>query len=147
MPPGKAREAFTQLADDARTSFRQELVRDVDGVVTEAEAVGVSARAHEGDGVVVSVIVAARRDLFNLRVERPGEITALQSRELVAFEVIWSPAAEQDRMSTAELEARCPTLVSLGGGLFGRVFCTYCAGPYTAELAKCPHCGAPSAQG
>jgi uncharacterized membrane protein len=152
MPPGKAREAFTQLADDARTSFRQELVRNVDGVATEAAAVGVSAKAHEGDGVVVvSVIVAARRDLFDPRVERPGEITALlqrlgtlQSRELVAFEVIWSPAAEQDRMSTAELEARYPALVSLGGGLLGRVFCAYCAGPYTAELAKCPHCGAPS---
>ena len=25
----------------------------------------------------------------------------------------------------------------------GRIFCSYCAGPFAAELMKCPHCGAP----
>ena len=47
-------------------------------------------------------------------------------------------------MSSDELEARYPELTRLTA-IGGRVFCRYCAGPHAAELAKCPHCGAPTA--
>jgi hypothetical protein len=58
--------------------------------------------------------------------------------------VIWTPAEENDRMSSAELEARYPSLTKLPSRpAAGRVFCTYCRGPFAAELPKCPHCGAP----
>jgi hypothetical protein len=64
---------------------------------------------------------------------------------LVALEVIWSPAAEEDRMSTAELEVLYPELRRIDEATFvGRVFCDYCDYPYAAELGKCPQCGAPA---
>lgn len=63
---------------------------------------------------------------------------------LAAVEIIWSPAAEEDRMSTAELEQRYPELRKIDEtAIAGRVFCAYCRGPFAMELLECPHCGAP----
>jgi len=28
----------------------------------------------------------------------------------------------------------------------GRIFCSYCQGPFAMELLNCPHCGAPAEQ-
>ncbi len=63
---------------------------------------------------------------------------------LAAVEIIWSPAAEEDRMSTAELEQRYPELRKIDEtAIAGRVFCAYCRGLFAMELLECPHCGAP----
>ena len=60
------------------------------------------------------------------------------------IEVVWSPAAEDDRMSTAELEQHYPELEKLDEkAIAGRVFCAHCSGPFPMELLACPHCGAP----
>ena len=64
---------------------------------------------------------------------------------MLALEVVWSPAAENDRMSTAELEQFYPEMKLIDpNSIAGRVFCAYCNGPFPAELLTCPHCGAPA---
>lgn len=68
---------------------------------------------------------------------------AVESQELVAIEVVWSPAAEEDRMSTAELEQHYPELALVDPeSIAGRIFCPYCGGVFAMELLSCPHCGA-----
>ena len=122
--------------------------------VLEGDAGELSAKSREGPGVVlVTVVVAARRELTDVGREQNAhevfdllaELDALTADQLVAFEVIWSPAAEDDRMSTAELEALYPEVSRLDEvTVGGRVFCEYCGGPYPDELRACAHCGAPN---
>lgn len=109
-------------------------------------------KAHEGDGVVVTLIVAARRELFDVHADPDAReirqllasLRASGTSDFVALEVVWSPATEGDRMSTAELEARYPELARLDEATVGgRVFCAHCRGPFADELRTCPHCGAP----
>ena len=92
------------------------------------------AQASATDGG--DALVASRRLLDGL--------STLSPQEVVALEVVWTPADENDRMSSAELEARYPSLTKLPARPpAGRVFCAYCRGPFAAELPKCPHCGGP----
>jgi len=154
MSQASAQGIFQQLAIDARARFQKELVRASDGTVTEGEAGALSAKSHEGPGVVlVTVVVAARRELVDVRREQDAgevfdllaQLDGLTAQQLVAFEVIWSPSAEDDRMSTAELEALYPEVSRLDEvTVGGRVFCEYCGGPYPDELTACSHCGAPN---
>lgn len=151
MQQSQAQREFQQIANDVRASFRQEIVRASAGRVVSVEAVGVRARESEGPGVVlVSVIVAARREIFDVDAQRASSIDrliasleALSATDVIALSVVWTPAAEEDRMSTDELEARHRHLVRIGD-IGGRVFCGYCSGPHAQELASCPHCGAPT---
>jgi len=152
MPPTEARRTHLRFANDARARFQTELVRAEKGHTTRVDAPEPVAHAHEGEGVVVvTLVVATQQRLPAIDPTKVAEIeqllaqlSTLPAQKLVALELIWSPAAENDRMSTDELESRYPELTRLGA-VGGRVFCAYCAGPYTAELSKCPHCGAPSA--
>jgi len=152
LPAAEARSKHTHRAQDARARFQTELVRAADGTTRTAEASGLVAREHEGDGVVVvTMVIATHAKLRAASPTRPDEIeqlltqlSALPASELLALEIVWSPAVEADRMSSDELEALYPELTRLAA-IGGRVFCRYCAGPHTAELAKCPHCGAPTA--
>jgi uncharacterized membrane protein len=152
----QAESAFRRAAEQARGRFRHELVRNADGSSRVLESPEMKARREEGEGVVVvTIIVAARRELLDVANARDpaqvrGALTALRGvgpQDLVALEVIWSPAAENDRMSTAELEALYPELSKLASATqaTGRVFCKYCSGPFAGELPACPHCGAPRA--
>lgn len=153
MSQAMAQGTFQQLALDARSRFRRELVRNADGQLATQDAGAQRARPEEGEGVVVvTLVVAARREILDIdepthadRVSQLlNQLRGLDASSLVALEVIWSPAVEDDRMSTAELTALYPSLERFERTMGGRVFCSYCAGPYAVELAKCPHCGAPS---
>ncbi len=155
MSAASAEGIFRQLGVDARSRFRQEVVRNVDGQKTSQQADAMRARPEEGEGVVViTLIVAARREILDvLQAQDAAKIKALlddmvavaNPQMLVAMEVIWSPAAENDRMSTAELESLYPHLKKIDErSIAGRIFCDYCKGPYAAELLNCPHCGAPA---
>ncbi len=148
----RAKVEHERLAQDARARFQSELVRNADGVIRREVAPALVAREHEGEGaVVVSLVVATRARLATAAASRPDEVvrlleqlSSLEAVDLIALEVIWSPATDADRMSTDELETRYPELTRLTA-VGGRVYCEHCRGPYTAELARCPHCGAPSA--
>jgi len=152
-----AKAAFDGHVDDARSRFQHETVSNVQGVKTSAAAPEYTRRSDEGEGVIlVSIIVAARTELFTITQIGDGEelrkaLEAASHRpatDLVAIEIIWEPSEENDRMSSIELEAKYPRpdLIPITGALVGKTFCTYCGGPYPAELVSCPHCGAPAAR-
>jgi len=153
MLPARAQAEFKRLADDARAGFQHELERAVDGKKTSTSAPEMRPAEHEGEGaVLVTILVAARTSVRDVRAMRADELdatlvqlAAIAPSQLVALEVVWTPATENDRMSTDELEKHYPTLTKLEGAVGGRVYCGSCRGPYAAELAKCPHCGAPAA--
>lgn len=153
--PMRAPEAeawFQQHAQDARTRFRQELIRNAEGAMATRTAGELDARSEEGEGLVlITLIVAARGHLLDFhdladaeQVRRCLEsLGSLTSVALTAVEIVWSPAAENDRMSSAELERLYPDVQKIrGSSLAGRIHCTYCGGPFPAELLSCPHCGA-----
>lgn len=147
-----AQSAFLAACHEARSRFRRELIRNEGGEVTTEAAVPVAIRPEEGAGtVVVSLILVTRRPVAGRTgMTDAGEISAaladragVTSQELVAIEVVWSPAAEDDRMSTAELEQHYPELLLIDPeSIAGRIFCSYCGGVFAMELLSCPHCGA-----
>ncbi len=154
--PAGAERYFHQLAEDSKARFRAELVRNQDGSMTRADAPEhLRARPEEGPGlVVVTLLVAARGDLGDYGDAADTEeirgwleaASAIDTTHLAAVQIIWSPAAEDDRMSSAELEVLYPELSRVRGStLVGRVYCDYCGGPYPAELQACPHCGGKAA--
>ncbi len=152
MPAGQAEARFREAAARARSGYRTEMVRAQQGSVSEEQAPALRARSEEGEGVVViTICAAARRELIDLPDPTDAaelrrallDLASLGGRDLVALEVIWSPAAEEDRMSTLELESKYPDLRKIDEtSIAGRIFCEYCRGPYPAELLECPHCGA-----
>ena len=115
------------------------------------------AHRNEGEGlVVVSVVLATSTAMPPLpQASDPSALRAavdglrrIQSPEVLALEVIWSPAEELDRMSSLELEGLYPELLRLDDqAAFGRVSCGYCRAPFPGELGQCPACGAPSTAG
>lgn len=144
---------FRATAAEFRTRFRRELVRSTDGKKSEQAAPDLTPLAREGTGVaVVTVVLAARDEIVDV-LDKPDaaavaalllEICALPFDRFVAFEVIWSPAADADRMSSAELELFYPELVKLESPIrVGTVACAHCRARFAAELGKCPECGAP----
>lgn len=153
--PMRAPEAeafFQQHAQDARTRFREELIRNAEGARATRTASAIEARSDEGEGlVVITLIAAARGHLLDFHDAADAEqvrrclesLGNLTSAALVAVEIVWSPAAEDDRLSSAELETLYPDMKKIrGSSLAGRVHCAYCGGPFPAELLSCPHCGA-----
>lgn len=154
VPPsqmGVAQARFNEMVADLRSRYRHEIKSDDDLAAIPEHIVP---RAEEGEGVVVvSIVVAARGDLLGLPSASDAHAVELHLNrlgnaglELRAFEAIWSPAAERDRMSTAELETLYPEMQKLDeGSQVGRVFCAHCNAPYAGELESCPACGAPRA--
>lgn len=150
----QAEAQFRGVASEMRTRFKKELVRNVGGQASTQNTPEMTAKEHEGQGVVVvTIVVAARREIPDIsRATDANELKnvmrsfgALSAADLVALEVIWSPAAENDRMSTSELEQFYPELKKIDeSSIAGRVFCGYCSAPFAAELPRCPHCGAPA---
>lgn len=152
LSPAAAESAFRAACHMARSRFHRELIRN-EGDELATEAAGLMApRPEEGAGtVVVSLILVTRRPVAGRTgMTDAAEISAaladrgaVTSQELVAIEVVWSPAAEDDRMSTAELEQHYPELALIDPeSIAGRVFCSYCGGAFAMELLSCPHCGA-----
>jgi uncharacterized membrane protein len=154
LGPQQAQQTFNQWAMDARSRFKKELVRADATGVRQQQAPELQARGHEGQGtVIVHLIVVARRPLAGVAqttsadaIRRAlSERGALEAEALVALEVVWSPAAENDRLSSAELEQFYPEVRLIDpNSIAGRVFCSYCNGPFAMELLTCPHCGAPA---
>jgi len=153
LAPQNAQPTFARIAQDFRARFQSEIVRGASGQLQAQDAPAMRARSDEGEGtVVVTIVLATRRPVQGFMVSDATQIRAalsdrgaLQGAQMVALEVIWSPAAENDRMSTAELETVYPDLKLIDpNSIAGRIFCAYCNGPFAAELLNCTHCGAPA---
>jgi uncharacterized membrane protein len=158
LPQVEARGVFARETAELRARYRYELVRaDVShesGGATSGASTSTSRttpelrpRADEGDGfVVVSIVVAARGFVPPTSGFDPtvAALLRLFADQVVAFEVIWSPAADTDRMSSLELETLYSELRPVRHDV-GRVRCA-CGVPYAAELAACPSCGRPVAE-
>ena len=152
---GTAKAAFDKHVDDARARFTRETISNVGGQKALADGGSYTPRSDEGAGLIlVSIIIAARNELFTVSQIGDGEHLrqALESAsnraasDLVAIEIVWQPAQEEDRLSSIELEAKYPRpdLIPIRNALVGKLFCTYCGGPVPGELVSCPHCGAPA---
>lgn len=152
MSQSQAEGFFTAQANDARSRFKAELIRaGASGVSTQETPDHLIAGYDEGEGLVVITIVMAVKGEFNdfglmdsvetVRAWFEG-LDYVNSSSLVACEVVWSPAAENDRMSSAELVVLYPGMKKLHHGILsGRAECEYCHGHFPAELVTCPHCG------
>ncbi|MEM9069432.1 MAG: DUF1517 domain-containing protein [Myxococcota bacterium] len=142
--PNDAEERFFAMASDLESRYRYDPARGDRGPDR-------SPRPEEGEGfVVVSLVLGSTRrmpelpahfDLSALSDALRGSLS-ISARELVAVKVIWSPAMDHDRMSSAELVGVYPELLPFTAGL-GRVACTHCRAIYAGELERCPACGAP----
>jgi len=151
-PVASAQQVFNELVGDLRSRFRHETVRSTGGRTTHREAGPRTARPEEGEGLcVVSVAVASRgplpvpRDRRGAMIEALGELTQVRNGDLLAYEVVWSPSEEDDRMSSAELEPLYPELRRVDGAMVGRVRCGHCGATFARELGECPTCSAPIA--
>jgi len=121
MPPAQAEAAFAKAARAARSRFEHELVRSAHGRITRKEAPAIAEREGVRGVVVVTIVVAARVELADVldvrdrpRLERALDaLSALDPRDFVALEVIWSPADEREQVTAEEIEARYPELVRL----------------------------------
>ena len=149
---GEAKPVFDRHVMDARARFTHQTVQNEQGTIQTQAAPDFIPRSEEGEGLIlVSIVVAARGELFTVANIGDGEdlrkaLEAASHRpasDLVAIEIIWQPSEETDRLSSIELEAKYPKpdLIPIAGALVGKMFCTYCGGPYPAELVSCPHCG------
>jgi len=152
---GGAKPVFDQYVMDARARFKEETVRNEQGTMTATPAGSYTPRSEEGAGLIlVSIIIAARRELFTVAHIGNGDdlrqaldaASQLTPASIVAIEIVWQPSEDSDRLSSMELEAKYPRpdLIPIAGALVGKTFCTYCGGPFPAELVSCPHCGAPA---
>jgi len=154
-PIDAAKVAFDRHVDDARARFSKETIANVQGRTTTADGGQLTPRSEEGEGLIlVSIVIAARSELFTVSKIGDGEdlrkaLEAASNRtanDLVAIEIVWQPSEDDDRMSSLELEAKYPRpdLIPIANALVGKTFCSYCGGPFPAELVSCPHCGAPA---
>jgi len=154
-PIDRIKPVYDRHVDDARTRFERETISNVQGTKRRDAPGDLAWRSDEGEGLIlVSIILAARGELYTVSSIGDGEdlrkaleaIFYIEEKQLVAVDVVWMPAEEDDRMSSIELTAKYPhpELIPIRGALVGKAFCTYCAGPFPAELVSCPHCGAPA---
>ncbi|MDQ3034855.1 MAG: DUF1517 domain-containing protein [Myxococcota bacterium] len=138
MSPPEAERSFGQLAAEARAA----LGVDASGIADPNE--------HAAEGAaVVTLIVAAHRELIDVQAHDANDLAialrgvrTVQPHELVAADMVWSPAAEGARMSMRELAVRHPQLVAIAEhSIGGRVFCSACRAPYPSGTPRCPGCG------
>lgn len=146
---------FDHHVDDARVRFREETISNVQGQQSSTAASAYTPRSDEGAGLIlVSIIIAARRELYTIGEIGSGNdlsnaldaLGTLDPYTLIAVEIVWQPSEDNDRLSSIELEAKypAPQLIPIKGALVGRAFCVFCGAPFPAELVSCPHCGAPA---
>ena len=113
------KEVFDRYCNDARARYREETVRNEQGVKTATPAGAYTPRTDEGAGLIlVSIIVAARRELYTVQADRQTVRTsrsALEARRDARREhrssrsrSSWQPSEDNDRMSSMELEAKYP---------------------------------------
>ncbi|HTM21023.1 MAG TPA: DUF1517 domain-containing protein [Kofleriaceae bacterium] len=154
MSAADAESVFRREAASARAAYKDELLRVAAGGTTTAPLpADVRPRPEEGAGLVVAtLIVCARGALIDFKDPSDAEevrrwleaMSQLTGATLVALEVVWAPSADDDRMSSLELETKYPDMIKIRGSdpLYGKTLCAFCSGIFPAELRTCPHCNA-----
>lgn len=118
-PPDDARAHFTRTATEARACFAVEVIRNADGQVTHQAPPAL--KETDAPGVVLVTVIVARRVPLPApkSLDRAALTDGLRvlgsttAAELVAMEVIWSPAEDRDRVEVAELLAKHPAMRAL----------------------------------
>lgn len=150
MDPEHAEPAFARVVSDYRARYRDELRRADAGGSVARVAGTYRMRSDEGEGLVVVTLALARWGTFpdthatgiDAIEHALARVAEVAPDELVAFEVIWSPSDDADRMSSLELESIYPELQPLAIERFGAETCAYCRTSFARELPRCPLCGA-----
>ncbi len=142
-----ARRAFDRLVHDARVMFDVDRIRNIDGDLIEHRA----AIDEPVRGLLaVTILIATRAPLFDAsEVDRTSLAAALAwlgnalPDDLLAAQVVWTPADEDEPLDSRMLELRMPhgALTRLAGATVGTVACAHCGTRYAAEAEHCPHCG------
>lgn len=151
-----ARRRFRAHVTASRALLDSELVQNRDGttsdIVDADERPGDRARHRDDDrGLVLVTLVVALREsdaLSTVPTDRTELARAFADacnvlpHELVAVEIIWTPASGTDVMTAFALEARLGhSLTKLDGVVEGTAICAFCASAYRAEHVRCTNCG------
>ncbi len=124
----------------------------------EDDSVAVEARAGEGEGdvgtgqAVLTLIVAARKELRDLHgvdsttwLEGLRALRSLTAQDLVALDIVWSPAADTRTWSPAQAARRYPAMRPVRrANTASATTCSHCRSLYDAGQRQCPRCGAPN---
>ena len=120
-----AQQQFGQWSADARSKYNREIVRaDELGVRKEQKEVATKDALHDEDGefavsefFVVTLVLGLRGVDLVASVNDARELEALLERlsrvtaeELVAVEVVWSPASLSDSLAKDDMQLRYPEL-------------------------------------
>ncbi|MBM4343476.1 MAG: DUF1517 domain-containing protein [Deltaproteobacteria bacterium] len=124
MPMAKAEDQFQLWSSNERAKFNREVIRGDSSGVRRQQKEWKTDGIRDEDGqlavaefFVVSVVLAVRGKQFARQIHGTAELTALleelatvTGQQLVALEVVWSPAARSDAMSREDMEGRYPEL-------------------------------------
>jgi uncharacterized membrane protein len=120
IAPAQAQARFGEAATRARQRFPVEVIRNAYGQTTRQPAPKLAPSTEPGV-VIVTLVLATRARLapIGLPLDRAAVRAAIAqagkttAENLVAMEVIWSPAEENDRVSVTKLEQKHPELERL----------------------------------
>ncbi len=126
MEPIEAERQFGRWTGEARLSYDREVVRSDKFGVQEQQREVATDGIHDEDGqlavaefFVVTLVVATRGfalPLVHNNADLQAVLTALAGltgSDLVALEIIWSPASKSDAMSREDMETTFPALRQL----------------------------------
>ena len=123
----KAEDQFNLWASNERGKFNREVIRSGSHGVKRQQKEWKTDGLRDEDGqlavaefFVISVVLASRSVALPKELRDSAQLTevldglaGIRTEELVALEVVWSPAATSDSMSREDMESRYPGLISL----------------------------------
>lgn len=127
MPLPKAEDQFNLWASNERGKFNREVIRAGSQGIKRQQKEWQTDGLRDEDGqlavaefFVISVVLASRNTALPKDLRDSSQLTetldglaGIRTDQLVALEVVWSPAATSDSMSREDMESRYPSLVSL----------------------------------
>lgn len=127
LPLPKAEDQFNLWASNERGKFNREVIRSGSQGVKRQQKEWQTDGLRDEDGqlavaefFVISVVLASRNTALPKDLRDHGQLAevldglaGIRTEQLVALEVVWSPAAMSDSMSREDMESRYPNLVSL----------------------------------